>query len=218
MTVARIRSKQQRRRHAGAEISRDEFDTLLAWFDPDRIRAAEKYENTRAKVVWMLERNGCPSAHSDELADVTLSIAGRWLGRGRTIESGGFFGGVARKVLSEHRKRLNRSVFLESVREPEVLDDPTDSLSRDEQDGYLAAAMLQLNSDERQLLVAYENARSSRGGSVAFARQRDKSVGALYIEVHRVRLKLRQLLLKRMAVAMKGKAGPSHSPDEGTRE
>ncbi len=51
--------------------NQEEFDALLAWLDPDRARAGEKYEEIRTKLIKILERRQCHAA--EDLADETIN-------------------------------------------------------------------------------------------------------------------------------------------------
>lgn len=192
----RLVSKQPQGRRARAEISQHEFDALLAWFDSNRTRAAEQYEITRAKVVWYLELHGCPSVVSADLADVALSVAARRLAKDKTIETRRFFLGVARKLLSEYRKRSKgRSLAPEDELELEAPENPADAFWRVEEERRLADTLLQLDPEDRKLLISYVKAQSISGGRGELAQRRGTSIGALYTEIHRLRLKLRDLLV-----------------------
>jgi DNA-directed RNA polymerase specialized sigma24 family protein len=192
----RLVSKERQGRRARGEISQHELDALLAWFDFNRTRAAEEYETTRAKVVWYLELHGCPSVVSADLADVALSVAARRLAKGKTIETRRFFLGVARKLMSEYRKRSKgSSLALENDLELEAPDNPADAFWRVEEERRLADTLLQLDPADRKLLIAYVKAQSVSGGRGELAQRRGTSIGALYTEIHRLRLKLRDLLV-----------------------
>ena len=183
------------RRRPRQEISRQQFDALLDWFNADRSHAAEQYEGTRAKVIWFLEFYGCPSVASADLADAALSIAAKRLASGKTIRSRGFFLGTARKLLAEYRRRVTgRRVSLEGGSSLQVVGTPADMLNRAEEERLLVDALRALDPADRELLVQYAKARSTRQGRAELARRRGKSTGALYTQVHRLRLKLRELL------------------------
>jgi hypothetical protein len=190
----RSATKTRTRRGSRQEISRQQFEALLKWFHADTTRAAEQYEATRTKVIWFLEFHGCPSVASADLADAALSIAARRVGSGKTIANRRFFLGTARKLLSEYRRRVTaRSVSLDGALGLEMTRPPDDVLARSEEERLLAGRLMALDPADRELLIQYVKARSTRGGRAELARRRGKAVGALYTEVHRLRLKLREL-------------------------
>jgi DNA-directed RNA polymerase specialized sigma24 family protein len=85
--------------------NQDEFDALLAWLNPDREHAGEKYEEIRAKLIKIAERRQCYFA--EELADETINrvshqvkdIAGSYVG-----DPALYFCGVLRNVYKEWLK------------------------------------------------------------------------------------------------------------------
>jgi DNA-directed RNA polymerase specialized sigma24 family protein len=57
-------------------LTQDEFDALLAWLDPDRDLAAQKYEEIRRRLIKIFVCRGCPVA--EDLADETIDrVAGK---------------------------------------------------------------------------------------------------------------------------------------------
>ena len=85
---------------------------LLASLDPDRDAAAHSYERIRGALLAYFEHHGslCPAEHADR----TFDLAARSLREGKQIYSSapaGYFYGVARNVLREHRK-LYRNRFV----------------------------------------------------------------------------------------------------------
>jgi DNA-directed RNA polymerase specialized sigma24 family protein len=200
-------------RRGRRDITDAEFDALLAWFDASGARSAERYETMRARIVWYVEFRGCPTVDSSDLADITLTIAARRLARGKSIESKGYFLGVAHRVLSEYRRRrLRRNRPLTEEIDVETAETPADALLRAERARRLLDVMARLHPDTRTLLTAYHDAQSRPGGREVLARQRGKSIGALYIEVFRARtLVRRQLGRESRDAAVKEPPIPRHS-------
>ncbi len=88
------------------ELSQRSFDALLAWLDPDRDRAGEKYEVIRRKLIKLFERRDC--LIPEELADVTIDRVTRRINEGIDVHTQHpcrYFYGVALRVLHEHRER-----------------------------------------------------------------------------------------------------------------
>ncbi|HSO75349.1 MAG TPA: hypothetical protein VLU47_10975, partial [Blastocatellia bacterium] len=87
-------------------LSQEAFDSCLAWLDPDRERAGEKYEEIRSKLIKIFAHRGCPIA--EELTDEAINrvsrrvpdIAGTYVG-----DPALYFYGVAHKVYLEHVKK-----------------------------------------------------------------------------------------------------------------
>ena len=86
--------------------TQEAFDCLLAFLDPDREVAGEKYEEVRGKLIRMFARRGCPVSEdlADEVIDrVTrkcLEIAPSWKGDPLL-----YFYGVAKNVYHEYVRR-----------------------------------------------------------------------------------------------------------------
>ena len=83
------------------------FDRLLAHLDPDRDRAAERYETLRLTLVRFFQWRGVPFA--DEQADETFDRVARRLAEGTTVANiGGYCYEVARLVALEAHKKPDR--------------------------------------------------------------------------------------------------------------
>ena len=72
-------------------LTKEAFDSLLSWLDPDREWAGEKYEVIRARLIKVFAYRGCHTP--EELADETINR-------------------VAKKIdeVSACRKTLSRSI------------------------------------------------------------------------------------------------------------
>ncbi len=88
-------------------LTQSAFDKLLVILNPDRERAAEKYEIIRKRLITFFECRGCTVA--EDCADVTINRVARKISEGKEIYSGdpaSFFFGVAHKILLEYWQRL----------------------------------------------------------------------------------------------------------------
>jgi len=56
-------------------LTQEAFDNLLAWLDPDRERAGQKYEDIRFKLIRNFARRGCSIA--EDLTDETINRVSR---------------------------------------------------------------------------------------------------------------------------------------------
>ncbi|HEX4948698.1 MAG TPA: sigma-70 family RNA polymerase sigma factor [Blastocatellia bacterium] len=84
------------------DITQDAFDQLLARLDPDRERAAEKYEELRQMLITFFEFRNLPDP--EEQADETINRVARQLSSGKEIYTGSpstYFIAVARNVWRE---------------------------------------------------------------------------------------------------------------------
>jgi DNA-directed RNA polymerase specialized sigma24 family protein len=78
------------------------FDALLAWLDPDRVVAAQKYETIRAGLVRIFVARGFSNA--EDMADDTIDRVIKKLSEirdGYVGEPARYFHGVARNVIRE---------------------------------------------------------------------------------------------------------------------
>jgi len=56
-----------------APPSKEAFDKLLMWFDPDREKAAKKYQTIQFRLVRIFAAKGCPDP--EELVDESFNVA-----------------------------------------------------------------------------------------------------------------------------------------------
>jgi DNA-directed RNA polymerase specialized sigma24 family protein len=180
------------------------FDKLLAWLDPDRKRAGEKYEAIRQKVLKLFEWRGC--ARPEEYADVTLDRVARKIEQGEEIRTEApylFVLGVARYVLLEYgRKKANASVPLEALLpSQQPAEDPGESeqereYSKDKERhlACLEKCLQNLAAASRDLVTQYYQ--GEKGEKIQnrkkLAAQLQISLDALRIRAHRIREKLEE--------------------------
>lgn len=123
------------------------FERMLRWLNPDREKAAQKYEEIRRRLIEIFASRRFPDA--DCLADDTIDrvilrvekVADGWVG-----DPAYFFWGVARKIILENSKRP--SVVLPPPPPP----DP-DQLEREDQ--CLERCLELVSKDERKLILEY---------------------------------------------------------------
>jgi len=167
-------------------ITQEAFDGLLAWLDPDRDRAANKYETVRTRLIKIFSCRGCGEA--DDLADETINrvtaklseIAGSYLG-----DPALYFYGVANKV------------YLEYLRRRPVVEAPPLRESSDEIEAEyecLERCMDQLPPESRRLVLQYyqEEKRAKIDRRRKLAEELSIAVNALRIRAHRIRQQLQQ--------------------------
>jgi DNA-directed RNA polymerase specialized sigma24 family protein len=130
-------------------LTKEAFDKLLAWLDPDRESAAVKYEHIRRVLTMFFERRTCSPA--DEYADKTINIVTRRLDEGeevRTLDRSAFFYGVAKNVFRQSL-RERRHVELSAV-------DPVANVRRPSRlQECLEECLGNLPAEDRELLEAY---------------------------------------------------------------
>jgi DNA-directed RNA polymerase specialized sigma24 family protein len=97
-------------------LTQEAFDKLLTQLDPDRERAAEKYEEIRCKLIKFFKWRGC--LQFEDYADKTIDRVARKIIEGAELQPASpsaFFYGVAINLLREHWRKI--------ASEPEALDD-----------------------------------------------------------------------------------------------
>ena len=180
------------------ELTKEQFDRLLNWLDPDRDLAGKRYEAIRLRLLKIFTCRGCSEA--DDLADETINrvtaklaeIEGSYTG-----DQALYFYGVAQKVHMEYIRR--RPPVQESLRPGHEFGgqtawpfDLSDDLERD----YvcLERCMDRLPVENRQLVLEYyqQERRAKIDHRKRMADQLGIAVNALRIRAHRIRLQLQQ--------------------------
>src|SRR6059036_1946315 len=90
-------------------MTKEAFDTLLLWLNPDQEQAGEIYEEIRVRLMKFFECQGC--LLFEEYTDNTIHRVVRRISEGEKVRSGDpyvYFHGVARNVLREYWKAKDR--------------------------------------------------------------------------------------------------------------
>ena len=183
-------------------LTLDAFNALLAHFDEDAERAAEKYELTRAELIRLFRYRGCNSFN--ELADETINRVARKIEEGEIIppqELTAYFYGVARNVLREYQRNPESSApALEDLspsahpsEDPEKLMEIRDARRRsDRRFQCFEKCVKHLPPETRSLVVSYYE--GEEGVKIKnrqrLAREMGVTVNSLRIRLHRIREKL----------------------------
>src|SRR5262245_21916870 len=96
---------------AERELDREAFDRMLAWLDPDRDKAAEKYEEIRIVLTKIFESRGW--VNPEDLADETIDRVTRKVHEVADTYQGKpvlYFHGVARIVHLEYSRKQSRII------------------------------------------------------------------------------------------------------------
>ena len=168
------------------EITQESFDKLLAWLDPDRERAGQKYEWIRLKLIKIFRCRGCTTP--EDLTDETINRVTRKLQEIADIYVGDpalYFYGVAHKVILEHVKKR-----------PDPLPPPPIDTREEIELEYscLERCMERLGSDSRLLIIQYyqENKQAKIDHRKLLAERLGIALNALRIRAHRIRASLQQ--------------------------
>jgi DNA-directed RNA polymerase specialized sigma24 family protein len=128
--------------------SEEDFNKLLFWLDPDRDKAAEKYQRIYLRVVRIFSAKGCAAA--EELADETFDVVTRkvdWLIANYVGNPTLYFYGVAKKIYLEWLKTRIRP----NPSPPPVPDNTEIELRCD----CLQKCLQTVSEKERQMLLRY---------------------------------------------------------------
>ena len=172
------------------ELSLEEFNSLLAWLDPDRERAAIKYEKIRGELIKIFTGRRC--IEPEDLADETINRVAHKLKEIKKDFSGDpapYFYRVARYVLMERlRKKLPRPTPLPLV-DPHRIELEHDCLER---------CIERLCEEDRDLLLRYYRAEGKleREYRKTLAEELRIAPNALRIRVYRIRVILKQCVEK----------------------
>jgi DNA-directed RNA polymerase specialized sigma24 family protein len=166
-------------------LTQKELDRLLHWLDPDRERAAEKYELIRAGLIRRFLNRHCVDAEG--LADETINrvavkveeLAGTYQG-----DPAIYFHGVAKKVLLEHhRDRYAEAKPPPPEPEPIFGDIYFECLER---------CLGKLSTERRDLILLYysEMRQAKIDARKEMREQRNLKANALRAQTHRIRKNL----------------------------
>jgi DNA-directed RNA polymerase specialized sigma24 family protein len=130
-------------------LTKESFDTLLAWLDANPEAAARKYEQIRTRLIRIFVCRGC--LESEDLADETIDRVARRLNDIAATFTGDparYFYGVANKIHLEYLRR-------KPIPPPPVPDDDTDTDQDAREYECLERCMQQLSPKNRELVLEY---------------------------------------------------------------
>jgi RNA polymerase sigma factor (sigma-70 family) len=174
-------------------VTQAAFDSLLAWLDPDRDRAAGKYEQIRARLIKLFTCRGRQDA--DELADETINrvtLKASEVAKGYVGDPSLYFYGVAQKVFLESlRRRPPRDLQEFSPRQAAS---PAEAGEDELEHECLERCLARLPEASRELVLDYY--RDDRRAKIDHRKELAARLGvapnALRIRVHRIRATLQE--------------------------
>lgn len=178
------------------------LNALLAHFDEDTERAAEKYEITRAELTRLFRYRGCGSPY--DLTDEVINRVARKIEEGEVIPSeqiSNYFYGVARNVLREYlRNPVSSASSIDELspsdhpsEDPKELTELGDAQRRSElRSGCLEGCLEKLPPETRRLIISYYEGeeRAKIKNRSLLAEQMGVSLNSLRIRLCRIREKL----------------------------
>jgi RNA polymerase sigma factor (sigma-70 family) len=172
-------------------LTKDEFDELLDWLDPNPDRAGERYEAIRQSLITVFLNRQCEEA--EDLADETINRVARRSKELKATYVGKpelYLYGVAKNVMHEYYRKRNR-----------VIQPPPPPPSLEELEPYLACldeCLAKLPRGNSDLILLYYQ--DQKKGKIASHREigvrlRLKA-GALRARVFRIRVLLEKCILE----------------------
>jgi len=167
-------------------LTQEAFDALLAWLDPNRERAGEKYESIRLRLIKIFACRGC--WEPEDLADETINRVSKKLGEIESTYSGDparYFCGVANKVHLEYVRRRPTPI-------PPPSPGPSDEIEKEYE--CLERCIQQLPPNSRDLVLQYyqQEKRAKIDHRKLLADQLGIALNALRIRACRIRAELQK--------------------------
>jgi RNA polymerase sigma factor (sigma-70 family) len=177
-------------------LSKESFDRLLAWLDPDREKSGRKYEEIRHSLVQIFAWRGLPEA--EELADETINrvtqrineIATNYVG-----DPASYFYGVAKNVIREYERNPRAQIALDE--EESTLFSPKEDVAAiDLAYDCLRECLEQLSPTKRELVLSYyqKEKQAKIDYRETLAQRLNLNANALRVRVYRIRLSLQRCI------------------------
>jgi DNA-directed RNA polymerase specialized sigma24 family protein len=173
-------------------LTQDEFDALLAWLDPDRDLAAQKYEEIRRRLIKIFVCRGCPVA--EDLADKTIDRVASKVKDIALIYVGNpalYFYGVAKNVYHEWLREQQQAAAAAPIPDPTPDPDPPEP---DPEYDSLEECMKLLVLEDQQLILDYyqEEKQAKIDHRKELAEGLGIGLNTLRIKVYRLRARLQE--------------------------
>jgi DNA-directed RNA polymerase specialized sigma24 family protein len=173
-------------------ITKDSFEALLEWLDPDRDKAAQRYEVIRGGLIRIFVSKGLSDAehYTDETVDRVIKrlpeIRSEYVG-----DPVHYFRGVARHLVLEARRR--REVATDVLPECLPLRPGNTDLAE-----CLSKCLKSLPPEKRELILDYHvyEGHDKIYHHREMANELSITVGALRTRAHHVRVSLEDCILK----------------------
>jgi RNA polymerase sigma factor (sigma-70 family) len=171
-------------------ITEEHFNQLLAWLDADPVRAGEKYETIRRRLIVVFLNRRCEEA--EDLADDTINRVAKKAGDLKDSYVGEperYFYGVAKNVWMEYLRRRSRRLHLL----------PPPVASRSELGPHLNCldeCLDKLDPDSRDLILSYyqEQKQAKISSHKEMGDKLRLKAGALRARAFRIRVKLEKCM------------------------
>ena len=196
-------------------ITKDSFDALLEWLDPNRDKAALQYEQIRAGLIRMFVTKGVTDA--ELYTDVTVDRVIKRLPEIRDTyvdQPVKYFHGVARNVLREalRRKEIPTDVLPECLPRAGTIDS--------ERTVCLRKCLESLPPEKHALIYDYYvyDGHLKVDSHREMADELSITIGALRTRAHHVRTALEDCIRKCMKLGRNESAGEGHNSNDVNKE
>ena len=173
-------------------ITKEPFDALLEWLDPDREKAGQRYEIIRAGLIRIFVSKGLSDAehYTDEAIDRVVKrlpeIQAKYVG-----DPARYFHGVARNLILEagRRREVATDVLPLRITQEDVRSDTSECLSK---------CLKQLPRDKREFILDYHlyQGHAKIQHHREMAGELSISEGALRTRAHHLRVSLEKCVLR----------------------
>lgn len=166
--------------------SQEAFEKLLAWLDPDRDKAIEKYQKIYLRLVRIFAARGC--AEAEDLADETVNVVTSridWLVEHFVGDPALYFYGVARHIYQE---------WFKSKRPPPIPPSAPDNTETEQRCDCLEKCLKKITSaEEAELVLRYHEGDGQEriANRKKMAEELGISLNALRIRICHIQARLR---------------------------
>jgi DNA-directed RNA polymerase specialized sigma24 family protein len=164
------------------------------------MRAAEKYETLRFKLVNLLTWRGCVESDADDLADQTLDRVAAKIAEGEKVENvQAYAATVARFIALEHKRKRREDAVGDELPETAVTPEIEILEDRDDRMDCLRECMAETipNPTDQKIIIGYYDTESNEKNKSARKRLAESlgmSIGALKVKACRLRDKLERCI------------------------
>jgi DNA-directed RNA polymerase specialized sigma24 family protein len=177
-----------------SQLMQESFDALLAWLDPDRERAGQKYEIIRGGLIKIFIAKNFSDA--EDLTDLTIN---RVISRLPDIQEdyvgdpASYFYGVARYIAYEAKRRPEIAVNVSLLSTVEVAEVSVEIEC-------LRHCLELLPADQRDLVLEYylQEQRQQIVYRKRLMRELNLTATALRVRAHRIRMALQKCVQQRL--------------------
>lgn len=188
-------------------VTPEAFDKLLAWLDPDREAAAEKYEKIRLKLVKLFKWRNCQP--EEDYADMTIDRVTRRVFEGASVnvaEPYLYFHGIALNVVREFwRGQLkNKQEDFDSLAPSQIaVESAEQKLEQEFQQALtenrydcMKKCLRELPDETREFIVEYHHGERKKDARKAMAEKLKVPMNTLRIRACRIRGDLEKCVMK----------------------